>query len=335
LGAGRQDPPAPATWFVPALVSSWSIAPDFRATSAVPAGSRRTLSAHWISTPMSTLASAPFNRSRPLPPARSAATLLTGRPAQPIERRRDRWVVADAVEAPLLVGAGGHFCPVAKMLNAPREDRSVVVAQECEFRLSPEDAAESPIRGDTPELYFCHDRRGYGWCVRKGDYLNIGFGRLGPLDFRRHEAGFVACLKERTRVPEGLPLKWPGHAYRIYARPLRRMVDEGVVLIGDAAGLAHPVSGEGILTAVESGRLAAKVIAATGPGDSRRRLAEYPALLEQRYGRPATSAAEPWMLPSSLVSWMGVRLMGMPWFVRRVLLGQWFLHRQLSPLVVG
>jgi flavin-dependent dehydrogenase len=264
---------------------------------------------------------------------RSGAILLT-RPVQRPERRRGRWVVADAVEAPMLVGAGGHFCPVARMLNAVRDAGPVVVAQETEFRLAPPDAARNPVRGDTPELFFCSDRRGYGWCVRKDDYLNIGFGRLGAAGFRQQVVDFVTRLKTSHKVPDRLPEHWPGHAYRIYARPMRQMVDDGVILVGDAAGLAHPVSGEGILTAVESGRLAAKVIAAAGSDYTARRLAGYAALVEQRYGRPASSADEPWMLPSALVSWVGVRLMAMPWFARHVLLGHWFLHHRLSPLPV-
>jgi hypothetical protein len=31
-----------------------------------------------------------------------------------------------------------------------------------------------------PDLYFCSDLQGDGWCFRKQQYLNVGFGRLDP-----------------------------------------------------------------------------------------------------------------------------------------------------------
>jgi len=47
------------------------------------------------------------------------------------------------------------------------------------------------------------------------------------------------------RVPAGFPGAWMGHAYLLYGTPRRRVHDQGVLLAGDAAGLAYPASGEG------------------------------------------------------------------------------------------
>ena len=49
-----------------------------------------------------------------------------------------------------------------------------------------------------PELFFCRDLEGYGWCVRKGEYLNIGLGRREHGDLNPHIDDFIAFL-ERTR----------------------------------------------------------------------------------------------------------------------------------------
>jgi flavin-dependent dehydrogenase len=263
---------------------------------------------------------------------RSGAAVETGVPVQGLERVRDRWVVDGRFESPMLIGAGGHFCPVARTLNPVRDAGPVVVAQECEFRMTPAQAAACAIDPYVPALYFCADRRGYGWCVRKDDFLNIGFGRIGDSELPRRVAEFLAFLIRERKVPGDAPARWPGHAYRLYARPQRKLVDAGVVLIGDSAGLAHPVSGEGILPAVESGRLAAATIVGAAGNVSRDRLAPYAGALAQRYGSPGQAAGEPWLLPSSVASWIAVRLMGMPWFVRHVLIDRWFLHRDLKPL---
>ena len=48
--------------------------------------------------------------------------------------------------------------------------------------------------------------------------------------------------------------------------------DEGLLLVGDAGGMVNPFNGEGIAYAMESGRLAAEVIAQAfaRPGDAGR-----------------------------------------------------------------
>ena len=63
-------------------------------------------------------------------------------------------------------------------------------------------------------------------------------------------------------MPSGATYKWHGHAYLLASAAGRRVVDDGVVLVGDAAGLAYPQSGEGIRPAVESGLMAAETILA-------------------------------------------------------------------------
>jgi 2-polyprenyl-6-methoxyphenol hydroxylase-like FAD-dependent oxidoreductase len=174
--------------------------------------------------------------------------------------------------------------------------------------------------------------------VRKGEFLNVGFGRLAAstgAPFPAHAAAFRELLLDRRVLADARPRAWRGHAYRLYATPQRRFVDDGVLLVGDAAGLAYPVSGEGILTAIESGRLAARAIADAGGPYSSEHLSEYSRLVAERYGAPAPFRDEPWRLPTALVSWIGVRLMGTRWFARRVLIDRWFLHMHQPPLDIA
>src|SRR5439155_5731776 len=69
---------------------------------------------------------------------RSRAQLCLGSPIADIERAGDRWMVNDTVSASMLVGAGGHFCPVARLLNRRIDDAPLVVAQETEFEIDRE-----------------------------------------------------------------------------------------------------------------------------------------------------------------------------------------------------
>ena len=116
---------------------------------------------------------------------------------------------------------------------------------------------------------------GYGWLFPKGDHINIGVGTFSPTpnpgapgpdsgtrasteanlkqvtrkllaDYTQHKLG-VSLPAEVT----GQHLGMGGHAYVPRGR---------VLLVGDAAGLVDPLTGEGIHSAVISGQAAAAAI---------------------------------------------------------------------------
>jgi flavin-dependent dehydrogenase len=263
---------------------------------------------------------------------RCGAECLLGAPIQAIERSADRWIINGAYEAPLLIGAGGHFCPIAQRLGARQGRRaSVVAAQEIEFLAAPADLAQSRIEPETPELYFCDDLLGYGWCFRKGDYLNIGLGRVEAKNLTRHVEAFCNFLRERDRYQGEMPVRFHGHAYQLYERTPPKLIDDGVLLIGDAAGLAYPQSGEGIRPAVESALLAADVILSAGEKYGRERLRPYEKTLSARFG-PLRNSGLADRLPVGWLHFLARRLMATRWFARRVVLERWFLHMDEPPL---
>ena len=257
---------------------------------------------------------------------RAGASVVQEVPVTRIERARDRWLVNGTFEAPMLVGAGGHFCPVARQLNPSCPEAPLVAAQEIEVRVGAARPDRRPVDGEIPELYFCRDLRGYGWVVRKGEYLNVGFGRRDRHGLACASRQFLQALRTAGRVPSDFPEAWPGHAYLLYGVPQRRVHEDGVLLAGDAAGLAYPTSGEGILTAVESGRLAAGTILSAGGHYTRDRLGAYVQGLVNRYGTPGPATPTGWHLPPSLVARAGRCLMAWPWFSRHVLVERRFLH---------
>lgn len=257
---------------------------------------------------------------------RSAARLQLGTPVSRVRREGALWTVNDAVTAPMLVGAGGHFCEVGRMLNGPRGAAGVIVAQEAEFEVAAADADAMPTLGSRPELYFSPSCDGYGWCVRKGGFLNVGFGQLNHAELSRATEAFAAFLKRLRVVPERLKCRWKGHAYALFGLAHRRVVDEGVVLIGDAAGLASPQTGEGIRPAVESGLMAAAAIIEARGRYSADRLATYQRALDRRFGASTLTGVFARGLAPRIASALAPRLLRTPWFVRHVLLDRWFLH---------
>lgn len=268
---------------------------------------------------------------------RSRARLALGEPLADIRRHRGGWIVNDRVRAAVLVGAGGHFCPVARWLDgaANSGSASIVVAQEVEFAPGPPDADAFATSPEVPELYFCRDLNGYGWCVRKERYYNIGFGRLDRHSLPRATAAFVDYLKRIRRIPDGASFRWRGHAYGINAPSRRRLAGAGVLVAGDAAGLAYAQSGEGIRPAVESGLLAADTIVEAGGCYSRDRLAPYERRLRARLAAGSSARRALDMAPPGLTSWLALKLMAAPPFVRHVVLDRWFLHAGEPPLQRG
>jgi flavin-dependent dehydrogenase len=258
---------------------------------------------------------------------RSGARLLLGASVGEVARRDSRWIVNDRVSAPMLVGAGGHFCPIARRLNGSKRSAGtpLVLAQEMEFPVDPSDAPSIPIGPEMPELYFCRDMKGYGWCFRKQGFLNVGFGRLDPRSLPEGTSAFVRFLESRGRVPTKLSWRWAGHAYLVHEPPYRRVVDSGVVLIGDAAGLARTQSGEGIRAAIESGLFAADTILEAAGSYDIDRLVPYQRRLQERFGSGAVSRALSRLVPDPLKISAARALLRIPGFVRHVVLDQWFL----------
>jgi geranylgeranyl reductase family protein len=263
---------------------------------------------------------------------RSGARRITA-PLQSLDRTADGWVANDAIDAKLVIGAGGHFCPVARQLGAALgRSEQIVAAQEIEFPLSDVQSTESAADGHVPELYFCDDLKGYGWVVRKGRYLNVGLGREDNHKLAEHVASFARWLKSKGRVPQDMPEKFGGHAYLLYNHAARPLLAERALLIGDAAGLAYPQSGEGIRPAVESAIYAAEVVLAAQGRYTDAALAPYRTKMQARFGeREEVSFFD--KLPESLKKFAATRLMGSHWFARHVLIDRWFLHAQQEALV--
>ena len=259
---------------------------------------------------------------------RSGARLRLGETVAQIDRRGGDWIVNGSVKAPVLVGAGGHRCPVARLTDPAPDRAPLVVATEVEYPVTPDDR----VPGACAEISVSPDLAGYGWCVRKGQHMNVGFGRVGGRALLCEARSFVADARRRRRISMDDQPAWRAHAYLLSTSTHRRRFADGVLVVGDAAGLAQPASGEGIGPAVESGRLAAAAII-DAHGDYRaERLKGYDHHVQARLGgaRAAEAAAAVF---GSIATPLLLALVGIPWFARRVLLDAAFLRRNRPSLV--
>jgi geranylgeranyl reductase family protein len=99
---------------------------------------------------------------------------------------------------------------------------------------------------------------GYGWVFPKGDHANLGVGGWGSEAPRLRD--HLVRLAREHGVRPGALTEVRGHRL-----PMRRLgtppAAGRVLLVGDAAGLVDPLSGDGMYEAFVSARLASEAIA--------------------------------------------------------------------------
>ena len=256
---------------------------------------------------------------------RSGARIREGVALTSVERSDGSWLINSEIRARMLIGAGGHFCPVGRYLGN-KGSPAPVLAQEIEFEMDAPQAVRSKIAGEIPELFFCRDLLGYGWVFRKDNYLNVGLGRTDPHEISSHMKDFTGYLA-KTRAVEVPGNGIAGHAYGLFGHSQRKILDDGVLLIGDAAGLAYPESGEGIRPAIESGLIAAHAIASAEGNYSAKKLALYCELLNSRLQREHCRLDTlSRLLPHGVKEFAGRQLLRSRSFCRDVVIDQWFLR---------
>jgi len=107
------------------------------------------------------------------------------------------------------------------------------------------------------------------------------------------------------------------------------------LLIGDAAGLAYPQSGEGIRPAVESALLAARVIEDCDGDYAAAQLQAYHELIEQRFGKRHPEPGLMERLPLAIKQLVASELMKTNWFTHKIVTDRWFLQSHQKPLDVA
>ncbi len=162
------------------------------------------------------------------------------------------------IGAAFLVGADGANGVVARAVGI---DAGIVRGVALEGNVSWDDLERDPYE-ETAWVELGVVPGGYGWVFPKGDHANLGVGGWmseGP-KLRAH----LDRLAREHRVDPARLESVRGH--RLPMRTLGTPAGGGrVLLVGDAAGLVDPLSGDGIYEAFVSAKLAAEAILAARP----------------------------------------------------------------------
>lgn len=157
----------------------------------------------------------------------------------------------ERILAEVLIGADGANGVSAKALGLGA-DRTFGVALEGNAPMTPE--REARWRG-AAALEIDTVPGGYGWIFPKGDHVNIGVGGWASEGPRMRRFLEALCAMHEVRPDELTDVR--GHRL-----PLRRSwsgVARGrAAVVGDAAGLVDPLSGDGMFEAFLSSELASE-----------------------------------------------------------------------------
>lgn len=171
--------------------------------------------------------------------------------------------------APVLIGADGSNGQTRRLLHPQAEPawyaRGFALEACVPYSVLP---TQLPA-GDAPHdlvFDFAPLSGGYGWLFPKGDHINIGVGAFAPA---ADEAGTQLKRVTRQLLAEYTTHKLGVSLDAVHAHVTGQYLGMGgdaytpqgrVLLVGDAAGLVDPLTGEGIHSALVSGQAAAAAI---------------------------------------------------------------------------
>ena len=187
----------------------------------------------------------------------AGATLLQHAPIQEVEAN-GRHVVVQAdghrIKGRTLVAADGANGSTARLAGV---DVKIARGIALEANVTPPGGVPAQWE-DSMGFDMGYPQGGYGWLFPKGDHLNIGVG-----GWRYTGPGLRQALAQLVRFYGFDPADMWG--VRGHHLPLRHpdspVVQDNVALVGDAAGLIDPLTGDGIYGGISSGRLAARRLA--------------------------------------------------------------------------
>jgi geranylgeranyl reductase family protein len=156
----------------------------------------------------------------------------------------------EPVEAGAIIGADGANGATARTLGLGGE---IVHGVAIEGNLG-YDRVSRDRYGGRMVLELAVVPGGYGWVFPKGDHVNFGVGGWGYEGPRLRDHLRRLCEEHGVEADELTDVR--GHRLPL-RRPGTRLAQGHAALVGDAAGLVDPVSGDGMYEAFFSARLAA------------------------------------------------------------------------------
>lgn len=200
----------------------------------------------------------------------SGAKVVTSTKAVGLSKNRGKWVVdvisrgeMKTIEAKIIIGADGFESNIGKWANIKKRWGENDVFKCFEL------FATCPKLQGTDRFHIFFGKQfydGYGWIFPKKDKANIGVGvplHCSAVDTFNKDFKVDKRYKEIIGDNCSIIERRGGCVPMSGPNGLDQIVGDGIVLIGDAAGMVEPITGEGISPAMISGIAAGEIVSSS------------------------------------------------------------------------
>jgi flavin-dependent dehydrogenase len=188
----------------------------------------------------------------------------------------------EIIRSKVFIGADGAHSSIARFVGQPSLKSTAALQYEVVM----------PKPQNHVDVYFHKDYEGgYAWFFPKGKTANVGVGTISQkatlLSKRMdHFLDYLVGAKKLSIVE--IIAKTGGS---IPCEKPRRTVFDNILLVGDAAGHAHCITGAGVLNAVIAGEIAGRIAAEALERGNLRHLENYEVEWQEAFGKSLAYSA--------------------------------------------
>jgi len=231
-----------------------------------------------------------FDKYMAMDAARAGVTIMIKTLARGMRKDYDGYIVSCEsmgedfeIKAKIVVGADGPESRVGRWGGL----KTAVKPKNMESGIQFEMVGLEMEDPDVIEFYFGSVAPGgYAWIFPKGDDIaNVGLGIISTVTDKSAYEHLVEFVKNCPATQNAQPVE-----LNVGGDPVggmtKTLVKDNLMIVGDAAGHVNPLTGGGIITALEAGMYAGKVTAAAVKEDNytEKRLKEYQEICKKEIG---------------------------------------------------
>ena len=188
----------------------------------------------------------------------------------------------EMIRSKIFIGADGVHSAIARFIGQP-SPKSIAALQYEVVMPQPQNHVD---------VYFHKDyARGYAWFFPKGRTANVGVGIIAQettLLLKLMDNFLESLVGSRKLSSVQIVAKTGGS---IPCEKPRRTVFNNILLVGDAAGHAHSITGAGIFNAVIAGEIAGRIAAEAVKKGNLRHLENYEIECQEAFGKSLAYSA--------------------------------------------
>jgi digeranylgeranylglycerophospholipid reductase len=231
-----------------------------------------------------------FDKFMAMDAARAGATIMIKTLARGMRKDYDGYIVSCEsmgedfeIKAKIVVGADGPESRVGRWGGL----KTAVKPKNMESGIQFEMVGLEMEDPDVIEFYFGSVAPGgYAWIFPKGDDIaNVGLGIVSTVTDKSAYEHLVEFVKNCPATQNAQPVELNVGGDPVGGM-IKNLVKDNLMIVGDAAGHVNPLTGGGIITALEAGMYAGEVAAAAVKEDNftEKRLKEYQDICKKEIG---------------------------------------------------